>query len=192
MFFLYAVNIHGSCSFSSNRDRQKQLEKIQEKTNCCVNTVDNELYNRKSILESFAKELNLLIPGYSGIDNKGFNVSEDCQLTDAFIWDISDTLNRETTLEECIKFKNLHVYHFAPIRERISYSNLVILKDGKARIFKAVNCPEKGDKLMDVVQYIEDSLPPSGNKKEIISRVQNYRNYGVYIRTDEQSGFICK
>jgi hypothetical protein len=66
------------------------------------------------------------------------------------------------------------------------------LKGGEVKIFKAVNCPEKGDKIEDVIKYIKDSLPAREVNQELIDRVKDYRKYGVYLRIDEQTDFICK
>jgi hypothetical protein len=140
----------------------------------------------------FANVLNSLVLNYKENDDEGMFDKGNCRLIGVFIWDITDTLNKETVTENCIEFKEGHIYHFAPIRERDSYSSIAILKKGKVKIFKAVNCPEKGDRIEDAIQYIKDHLPNAVDKESIIARVRNYRNYGVYTKTDEQSEFSCE
>ena len=176
-----------SCSSTKS---QSKTEENNKPSNCCSDTLIDGKYNRKKVFNEFANTLNLLVPGW-GIDGKGFYVNEECQLIGGFIWDITDTMNKETTLNECIALKEGHIYHFSPLKKTYSYSNIAILKDGSVKIFKAINCPEKGDKLEDVIKYITDNLPAITDKG-LINRVKNYRKYGTYLRGDEQSDFICK
>lgn len=159
-------------------------------SNCCSDTLIDGKYNRKKVFIEFANTLNLLIPEW-GIEKKGFYVNEKCQLIGSFIWDITDTLNKETTLNECIALREGHVYHFSPMRKTYSYSNIAILNNGQVRIFKAINCPEKGDKIEDVIQYIKDSVSSIPDQSELLNRLKDYRKYGVYLRVDEQTEFKC-
>jgi len=158
-------------------------------TQCCDVPNDNG-YNKKEILSQFGKILSNLAPTYKRLDGRGFYVEGECQLTGAFIIDLSDTTNRETNLNECVKFLEGHVYHFAPIRENNSYSNIAILADGNVKMFKAINCPETGDKLNEVIEYVQKS----GVKRDdpLLDRIKNYRKYGVYLKVDELSEFQCK
>lgn len=168
-------------------DKQHLVATTAGIPDCCI--VSDDGYDRKSILNNFANTLKSLVPDYKGVEKKGFYVSEECQLVEAFIYDLSDTLNRETTLSECIEFREGHVYHFAPIRQRVSYSSIAILIGGEMKIFKAINCPEKGDRLEDAMDYIQKS--EIKDKGALLSRVRNYRKYGAYINVDEQSEFKC-
>jgi hypothetical protein len=177
-----------SCSSIKSQSKTEEENKI---SNCCINTIVDGKYNRKKVFNKFANTLNLLVPGW-GIDKKGFYVSKECQLIGAFIWDITDTLNKETSLNECISLKEGHIYHFAPMRKTYSFSNIAILKDGRIKVFKAINCPEKGDKLENVIQFITDSLSTTTDKAELIIRLKNYRKYGAYLRVDAQTEFKCK
>lgn len=175
-------------SCSSNKSQIRQGEnKISD---CCSDTLIDKKYNRKKVFTEFANTLNLLIPEW-GLDKKGFYVNEKCQLIGAFIWDITDTLNKETTLNECIALKEGHIFHFSPMRKTYSYSNIAILNGGQVKIFRAINCPEKGDKIDDVVQYIKDSLSSMPDQSALFNRLKAYRRYGVYLRIDEQTEFKC-
>jgi hypothetical protein len=134
--------------------------------------------------------LNLLNP-VGANDRKEYYVDESCRLIGAFIWDVTDTLNKEIEFTECIVLKEGHVYHFSPISESDSYSNIAILNKGRVKVFRAINCPEKGDQLVDAIHYINDSLPVP-DKAEVINHLRNYRHYGKYLRIDPQSVFRCK
>jgi hypothetical protein len=159
-----------------------------DERNCCNGSDDP--YNYVNVVQSFADLLNSLSPNYEGVSEKGFYLNNECKLIGAFIIDLTDTLNRATSLNECIRLSEGHVYHFAAIKKHYSFSNIAVLTRGKVTLFKAVSCPEKGDKLEDAVRFISDSLPrDKGN--EIIDRVRNFRKYGVYIGVDEQSQFPC-
>lgn len=174
-----------SCSFTKSH---RKIEDIKT-ANCCSDTLSEEKYDRNKVLNQFANTLNSLVPEW-GIDKKGFHLNKECQLVGAFIWDITDTVNKQTTLNECVVLKEGHIYHFSPIRKTYSYSNIAILHDGKVKFFKTINCLQKGDKIDDVIKYARDSL--SMEQLELISRLKNYRKYGVYLQIDEQSEFMCK
>ena len=60
------------------------------------------------------------------------------------------------------------------------------------KIFRAINCPGKGDIIEDVIQYAKDSLPLLPDQSELIYRLKNYRKHSVYLGVDEQSEFKCK
>ena len=167
---------HSSC----NSQNTKQVT-----VNCCDP-------GRKEILMKFANILNSLVLNYKAKDDEGLFDKSNCRLIGTFIWDITDTSKKETASGSCIEFKKGHIYHFAPIRKRDSYSNIAVVTSDGVKIFKAVNCPEKGDKIEDAIQYIRDYLSTTADKESIIKRVINYRNYGIYTKTDEQSQFKCK
>lgn len=175
-----------SCISKKNHNILKQYNLI----NCCSDTLIDGKYNRRKVFDDFANTLNLLVPEF-GTDKNGFYVNEECQLIGVFIWDISDTLNKETTLNECIELKEGHVYHFSPMRKTYSYSNIAILNNGKVKIFRAINCPEKGDRVEDVIQYFNDSLPSVPGQSGVINRLKDFRKYGVYLQVDEQTEFKC-
>jgi len=55
-----------------------------------------------------------------------------------FVYDLTDTLNNSNNGE--IKFREGHIYHFAPTDLYFSYSNICILSKGKLYYFRALNC----------------------------------------------------
>jgi len=183
-YFSFAFIVALTCCRSVNKTQPHDL------STQCSDVPDDTGYRKNEILSRFGKVLSDLVPTYKRLDGNGFYVEGECQLTGAFIIDLSDTTNRETNLNECVKFLEGHVYHFAPIRENNSYSNIAILADGNVKVFKAINCPETGDKLNEVIEYVQKS----GVKYDdpLLDRIKNYRKYGVYLKVDELSEFQCK
>ena len=160
--------------------------KIRHTENCCANSL--EMYDKRAILEIFSKTLGSLLPDHNGPTKNGFYVNKDCHLIGAFVYDLTDTLNREESLHECIEFKESHVYHFAPMRKDISYSSLAVLSGGHVRIFKAVNCLKHGDKIEDVLKLVQE-LKIADDLT--LKTIRNYRRYSAFIDGDEQSEFVC-
>lgn len=107
--------------------------------------------------------------------------TEESRANGFFVYDLTEPSNKQTSLLERVEFKNNHVYHFAFIDLPFSFSNIAVLEDGKLKIFKAINCEGKGSSLQDVVGYLNEKLKNDKNKDEIIKRVKNYREYGVYV-----------
>lgn len=100
--------------------------------------------------------------------------------------DLTDPSNTGTPLGECIEFRNTHVYHFALIFAPYSFSHVVILENGKLKVFKAINC-KTGDRLEDLITYLNQELKDKKDRDEIINRVRDYRRYGMYVATDDSS-----
>jgi hypothetical protein len=139
----------------------------------------DKLYSRREILDQFG----LIIGNSVSADierNHPLYRIEESRAAVFFVYDLTDTTNKQTSLLERIEFKNNHIYHFADIDLPFSFSNIAVLEDGKLKIFKSINCEGKGDSLKDVVSYLTEKLKDDKNKDEIINRVKNYREYGVY------------
>lgn len=124
-----------------------------------------------------------LVPNYKKINGRGFLVENDRSIG-FFVQDLTDLSNSGISLENCIDFINNHIYHFAPIKYRLSYSNIAYLEEGNVKIFRAVNCKDKGDSLDDVLNYLNEKLIDNTSKEEILNRVKNYRKYGSYSTVD--------
>lgn len=148
-------------------------------------------YNRRQVLNRFAEMLNESVPEYKRVFEKGFHVNTEGRGVGFFVYDLTDLSNKETTLRDCIEFKNNHVYHFAPIRKRYSFSHIVILEDDNLKVFRSINCNGKGDRLEDVISYLSEKLKDDKDKQEIISRVKNYRKYGIYTTVDTHA-LLCE
>lgn len=151
----------------------------------------DKLYNQRLVLEKFSNSLNTSIPEYRNIYEEGFYINKEGRSVGFFIYDLTDTLNREATSEDCIKFYDNHIYHFCPIKYRYSFSHIAVLENGSINIFKSVNCINRGDKLDDLISYLNQKITNNPKKEEIITRVKNYRKYGYYSKTDEQSELKC-
>ena len=117
---------------------------------------------------------------------------EESRVAGFFIYDLTEPSNRQTSMLERVEFKNNHIYHFADIDLPFSFSNIAVLEDGKIKIFKTINCEGKGDSLEDVVAYLNEKLKDDRNKDEIIKRLNNYREYGVYAAYDGLSKPQCE
>jgi hypothetical protein len=149
-------------------------------------------YDRRRVLEQLAAVLNDSVPEYRKVYKAGFGVRDQKGLG-FFVYDLTDTSNKGTPLYDCVNFLNRHVYHFAAINLHYSYSHLAFLEDGRVKVFKSVNCPERGgDRIEDVINYLDRALRDDENKREVISRVRDYRKYGLYVGVDPQSALRCE
>lgn len=177
-----AVTIFGQTERKSPKISKTVSQKKVSVPFCSENS--DKLYDRQKVLEQLADNLNRSIPSYSKIFDQGFGV-ENGRGNFFFVYDITDTSNRSDAQATCIDFKNNHIYHFAPYRISFSYSHILILEDGKLKIFKSIDCWNKGNHLEDVISYVSKKLENNTNKNEIIERVKNYRKYGRYFYEDK-------
>lgn len=177
--FLWTIAIIVSFAFTSNG---------QVKNECSANS-DN-LYDRKKTIKQFGKVLNKSIPenvwGKYGATENGNSP------TGFFIYDLTDISNKDITSTGCIEFKENHVYHFAPFDNAFSLSHIAILENGKLKIFKSINCKDRGDRLDGVIAYLNQKLANDKHKDEILERVKNYKKYGKYFKMDNYSALVCQ
>jgi hypothetical protein len=159
--------------------------------NAEISPNSDKLYSRRRVLEQFLATLIYSRPGPLAI---GFPYVfiEESKAVGFFVYDLTDPSNKQTSLLERVEFKNNHVYHFAHIDAHFSFSNIAILEDGKLKIFKTINCKGKGDSLEDVIVYLNEKLKDDKNKDEIIRRVKNYREYGIYASFNGLSTPQCE
>jgi hypothetical protein len=148
----------------------------------------DDLYNRETVLEELAKTLNESIPEYRKIYSE-FRAEQQRAVL-FFVHDLTDPTNKQTNLKECVNFVNDHVYHVSPLSYMYSFSHIVVLENGKLKIFKSLNCLV--DKLEDVVKYLNTKLADDKNKDVIIERVKNYRKFGKYYRTCDREFHKCR
>jgi len=151
----------------------------------------DKLYSRREVLERF-EDLLCKPKAESLKRNYACRFIENDRAVGFFIYDLTEPSNKQTSLLERIEFKNNHVYHFADIDLPFSFSNIAILEDGKVRIFKAINCEGKGDSVEDVIRYLNEKLKYVKNRDEIIERVKNYRDFGVYTSLNGVSAPQCE
>jgi hypothetical protein len=153
----------------------------------CLENSDS-IYNRIFILNDLAKVLNKSVPKFKKrYDPLGFYV-ENGKPKNFFIFDLTDTLNKSFPSENDIEFKENHIYHFAPLRYEYSFSHLVILKNGRLKIFRSINCEKKGDKLQMVLDYLKEI---GINDEKTMENILNYRKFGIYLEIDPQSIILC-
>lgn len=166
VFLTICLLLSASCCFA------RQVEK-------CSDNPD-KLYDRRNILEQLAWMLNDTIPEQGELYSK-FRVREERAVL-FFIHDLTDVSNKQMSSKECVNFINNHVYQVSPASYRYSFNYIMILEDGKLKIFAAINCPYQGSKLEEVIKYLDKKLANEKDKDEIIERVKNYRDYGKYFR----------
>jgi hypothetical protein len=148
------------------------------------------LYDRAAVLNELAEVLNDSIPEYPKVRGRGFYSTPDNGIG-FFVVDLVNPRNQDRTLKDCVEFINGHVYHVAPSGATYSLSHIVILEEGKLKVFRSINCPGRGDKIEDVLNYVSAKLAGDKNREQVLDRVRNYRKYGSY--GDLQHGsFICR
>lgn len=147
-------------------------------------------YGRQAVLEELAGMLNSSIPEYKKIYSAGFYVDDEGAAT-FDVYDLVDVTNIESVRagRHCIKFINDHVYHVYPADYGFSFSHIAILENGNLKVFKSINCRGKGDTVDDVIAYLKKK---GFYDRETLERVQRYREYGVYTRTDNYTRVRCE
>jgi len=147
-----SFSISGVCQKSEPKkgNGKPAIEGI-ENQRCSENP--DPLYDRQKVLEQLAEILNVSVFGTRKDDFVfGVKVEKPLKFT---IFDLTETSNKGTPLGDCIKLINNHIYHFAPIEKRYSFSHIVILEDGAIKVFRSINCKGKGDSLDDVLSYLK-------------------------------------
>ena len=182
LILILIINGFGQTERKSS-EKSKIVSQKKESISTCSKNSD-KLYNRQKVLEQLAGILNESVSAYAKIFKQGFAVENE-RGNSFFIYDLTESSNSSDSRVKCIDFRNNHIYHFAPYRISFSYSHILILEDGKLKVFKSINCWNKGDKLEDVISYVSKKLENNTDKDEIIERVKNYRKYGRYFYEDE-------
>lgn len=157
--------------------------------NRCSNNSDS-LYNRQKVLKQLARILNSTATFF--YNAKYLNKLEIHEASvknerpiGFTVYDLIEPSNFGAPLEsQCIEFKNTHVYHFTLISTPYSFSHIVILEGGQLKVFKAINCKE-GDRLEDLINYLNQKLKDRRDKDAVIDRVSNYRKFGNYFAIDD-------
>ena len=161
--------------------------RAQELPRCPVNP--DKLYNRTDVLNKIVEVLKATIPEN---DKKSpytnFSVREE-RARAFFIQDLTDVSNvqmvKSLTQAKCINFIDNHVYLFAAYWVPFSYNHMLFLDNGELKFFRAINCPEQGDKVDDVISLLNLKLKKGKTSDEVIFRVKNHREYGRYYTIDD-------
>lgn len=160
------------------------------KARCSENK--DKLYVRPEVLEQFADILTASLPESERAKGYKFQVINE-RAWNFGIYDLTDLGNVDATGQRgCIEFINHHVYHVVPVLYDFSFSHIIILEDGNLKVFRSINCRDRGDKVEDVIKYLSLKLAHAKNKNKIIRRVRNYRRYGDYVRMDNFSSLMCE
>tara|TARA_R100000789_G_C3013937_1_gene151986 strand:+ start:389 stop:922 length:534 start_codon:yes stop_codon:yes gene_type:complete len=135
-------------------------------------------------LKDFELILNESIPEYRNYNDKGFTSLNNEIPIGYFVFDLTDVSNvskRSPEDEgESIKFYEGHYYHFAPVIMSISYSHIAYIEDDELKVFKSINCKDKGDNLLSVQMFAQNKKSNS----DVMMRIDNYRKYGRYYIED--------
>jgi hypothetical protein len=188
LLLISIISFSLSCC-NSNIANRKELITTND-TLIKMSTSDSS-YQKRIILDTIANFLNESIPGYKQVNKIGFYVSDENRCGGFFVYDLTDTLNNSILKRDSFTFTNNHVYHFASTSMPWSISNILILENGHMKIFKAINCEDKGDKISDVLNYVLNKPSLQSGNKGIDDRIKNFRNYGRYIMTDIHSSLNC-
>jgi hypothetical protein len=175
------------------QEKGKSVEdKNRSRKNVKCSENRDRLYVRQNVLEQFANILNTSIPEFEKMT--GFKFYVDNERAGAFgVYDLTDLTDVDSTAtDNCIEFIDKHIYHVVPFLNDYSFSHIIILENGNLKVFRSINCMDRGDKLEDVIEYLNLKLANDEDKNEIIERVKNYRKYGKYIRMDNFSRLNCK
>lgn len=175
-----AIVLFGSVFTTNAQQRSSPAKAVQDHGSRCKPNPDS-LYVRSRVLDDLAAILNKSIPEYSvGVD-KGFESLNERDMG-FFVVDLTNPANKYVMTQECVDFINGHVYHVAPSDANFSLNHIIILEEGKLKTFRSVNCPSRGDRIEDVIDYVSAKLSHDKQRDEIIDRVRNYRKYGSYGR----------
>ena len=181
LFLLFSVSVLFTSFFTSYaQPRASPAKTVQNSWKKCKPNPD-PLYVRSRVLDDLAAILNKSIPEYSVGFKEGFHSSHERGIG-FFVWDLTNPTNTDVHFHDCIDFINGHVYHVAPSDAYYSLSHIVILEEGKLKVFRSVNCPSRGDRIEDAIEYVSAKLSHDKQRDEIVDRVRNYRKYGSYGR----------
>jgi hypothetical protein len=131
------------------------------------------------MLDAFDSILKTSVPAYANFPFDGF-----------FVIDLTDPSNRYVSTqyakaEGCIDFIDNHIYHFSPVDLRFAQSHIGFLKNGKLKVFESINCEYSNNNLGKTINYANERLTNDKNRDEILTRLKNYRRYGVYFTVDD-------
>jgi hypothetical protein len=189
LVMVIACVVLSGASISVNAQQTSKVLKPAENAAHRCKPNSDPLYDRSHVLQELADILNESIPEYSKAVKKGFYTESERGLG-FFVVDLTNPANKDLKWNDCVDFIGGHVYHVAPVDGYYSLSQIVILEQGKLKVFKSVNCPGRGDRIDDAINYVSAKLSHDRQRDEIIDRLRNYRKYGSYIRLHHATS-IC-
>ena len=160
----------------------------------CANTQSSKLYNKDEVLTELNSILNSSVPEYKSINEMGFSNTDEGVTIGYTIRDLTDTtnVNKRTPddMGDGIKFVENHFYHFVPVIMSMSYSHIAYLEDGNIKVFKSINCIDKGDDFDEFIAFAKTKL--KGNN-DVLKNLKNYRDFGEYLIEDNYGMTVnCK
>lgn len=171
LFSLFCIHYSLGRAFSTQDQIENYLQEYKYESSIIMNKMSEVLndVNKQFKLKGVLKK-------YSVLESRPIGF---------FVFDLTDTTNN--TESGIVKFKEGHVYHFAPIKKYVSFSNICVLLKGKIIFFKAINCKNKIDDVQQVVLFVKSNIPSIS--KDIIRRIFEYKRFGSYLVVDNP---ICK
>lgn len=191
ILLIAAIVVFTSISVVSQKKKSDERSKTNSQKNeiTCPANSDN-LYQRQMVLEKIAEILSISIPEFAVENRYSFGVRNE-KPKGFEIYDLSDALNN-TEKENCINFINKHVYHVYPGNYEYSFSHIIFLENGELKVFRSVNCKDRGETIEDAVEYLKMKLPEDDNKSKTLENVKNYRRFGEYTRMCAMSSPGCQ
>lgn len=166
LLFLILLNAFFVSVQGQNHDTNSKISDTSSRQNFqCAENPDN-IYQRKVVLDKIAEMLNVSIPEFEKENGLKIKVENE-NFYNFYIYDLTDISNNNEKNKSCIKFINNHVYHIYPGDYEYSFSHIVILEDGNLKVFKSVNCKNRGDKIEDAVMYLQTKLADDENKMRL-------------------------
>lgn len=142
-------------------------------------------------IESFLNE-NISVD--TSFHAKLFSHTSDGTLIGYSIYDLTDTTNIDNKMPDNngpkINITQGHFYHVSPISYSESFSSIFYLQKDDFKIFRFVNCPNKGDKIDDVLKFAS-RVAEHNKTNDLITNIRNYRKHGHYTYDDYGAELDC-
>lgn len=135
-------------------------------------------YDREKMLKKFEDALKTSIPAYDQSFVDGFFINDLTEPSNKF------ASSKFAKAESCINFKDNHIYHFSVVEFEKSLSHIAVIESGNLKIFKSINCINGENNLSEVIHYVEKNLKGKKSGEEVLTRLKNYRRYGIYLTID--------
>lgn len=191
---IVCIALSGACSSVGAQQRSESLNKGANAIRKCRANPDPQ-YDRARVLQELADILNQSIPEYPKAFKRGFYAEAEKGFG-FFVVDLTNPANKQMKWTDCVDFVDGHVYHVAPFDGYYSLSHIVIPEEGHLRVFKTVNCPDRGDRIEDAISYVSAKLSNDKKRQQILNRLRNYGKYGFYGELNHgpppRGEFICK
>ncbi len=149
----------------------------------------DKLYERYSVFRDMEDVLFKYLPE-KFFDYNFIDWIENERAVGFYVQDLVDVDNKQTNLIERVDFKEGHVYQFGWIDAPYSVSHFAILKDGDINFFEAIDCHP--DRLKKTTDFIKNNFKEGTERRELLKRIENYKNYRFSIEFAKKLQPQCK